>query len=131
MNELQALQNLYRAVVALNNTPAFDPDKAEKTRVIAEWIKIAEGVASLPYTPPIDHQRVRMTKRRLPKHYQAAKEVADEHEILTATQLKKDLSKRELYTGPNGLHDLTEALEYDGIVSPPDKRGRRISYRAA
>ena len=53
MNELQALQNLYRAVVALNNTPAFDPDKAEKTQVIAEWIKIAEGVMSVPYTPQL------------------------------------------------------------------------------
>jgi len=67
----------------------------------------------------------------LRKHYQAAKEVAAEHEILTATHLKKGLSKRELYIGPNGLHDLAEALEYDGIVGPPDKRGRRTSYRAA
>ena len=51
MNELQALQNLYRAVVAFNNTPAFDPDKAEKSRVIAEWIKIAEGVVPFTYAP--------------------------------------------------------------------------------
>lgn len=129
VNELQALQNLFRAISSLNNTSNFDPDRIERIRLVAEWIEIAEGLVSYPSAKPIDPRRVRETKLRLPVHYDAAKVIAAEKETFTDTQLKKGLFKIKLYTGPNGLQHIAEALEYDGIVSSPDNRGTRMSYR--
>jgi len=124
MNELQALQNVFRAAYGLRHTTVFDQNKEENIRKLVLWLEVAEKYVDYPHAPPIDLDKIKKTRTETELHqYEKAKALVAANSVIKASLLRKKLG------GYNRPSAIAELLEFDGFVSPPDNRGTRTSLK--